>query len=117
MTKILNRSTNTIFEVDENQTLEDIKSNCVRFFKVKHGKRETFSVYRGCVIVRHTVQYTGQPPKRETVVYTYGKFDNCTNPDFFCVSIGSQCESIAQAKKLINCLLDCRVYYYGFYKG
>lgn len=114
MTKVINKQTGTIYEIDESKTISDMEQACPRFFKNKHGKRETFTEYRGCLIVRHTIQYTHKPV-RETAVYIHCVLEK--NLDMFCVSVGSSCDSIAQAKRLINRLLNGGEYYYGFYKG
>ncbi len=112
ITKITNRNTDTVFEIDESKTLSDMEKACPRFFKNRHGKRETFSEHRGCLIARHTVQYTRCKPKRETVVYIFCELEG--SMDLFCVSIGSpDLNSVRQAKRFIDRLLDGGVYYYG----
>lgn len=100
----------SFIEVDEGTTESKIRRNCPGFFKTPHGKRETFSMYRGALIVRHTVQYTGCNPKRETVVYLYTD-DMEGRPDTFCVSVGSKCNNLRDAKKLVD-----RIYETGRYK-
>lgn len=114
MTRVQNRDAGTVYEVDESKTIHDMEQACPRFFRNKHGKRETFSEYRGCLIVRHTVQYT-HAKVRETVVYVHCNVEGSL--DMFCVSVGSKCGSIRQAKRLIDRLLDGGVYHYGFYQG
>lgn len=114
MTQVRNENTGSVYDIDESKCVHDMERACPRFFKTKHGKRETFSDYRGCLIVRHTVQYTGSRPQRETVVYAFCELEG--RMDLFCVSIGSRCNSIAQAKRLIDDLLDNGVYSYGFHQ-
>ena len=63
---IENKKTNTIYHVDDHLSLSDIQSAEPRFFSVKFGKRETFDVYRGFLIVRHTINND-----RKTVVYIF----------------------------------------------
>lgn len=114
MAQVQNRDTGSIYEIDESKCVHDMERACPRFFKIKHGKRETYSEHRGCLIVRHTVQYTASRPRRETVVYVHCNLEG--RMDMFCVSIGSKCGSIAQAKRLIDHLLDDGVYFYGFHQ-
>ena len=107
MTKVQHRDTGSVWLVDENASLHDIENNCPLFFKTKHGKRETYSVYRGCLIVRATRQYTGTKPYRDTTVYLYGSCQSEGDGiDVICVSAGSRCTSTYYAKKLIDHMLD-----------
>ena len=109
---IKNDQGEVIGEVDENSTVPEIKENCPMFFRTKHGKREIYDTYRGQLIVRNTVQFTNQKPERHTAVYLYfisGEMEKNT----FCVSSGSDVNSIHQAKRLIDKILDEGVYFYG----
>jgi len=86
-------------EHDDGITESEIRNAIPNFFKTKFGKRETFTFYRGFVICRHTVQFTGEKPKRRTVVYVYV-------PEFkdtLCVT--SELGSIRQAKAYIDVIL------------
>ncbi len=56
--------------IDEDTSLSDIEP---AFFRTPHGKRETYNMYRGFLIVRSTVQFDGAPPTRKTVVYLFTK--------------------------------------------
>ena len=102
-----------IGEVNENTYLIDIQKACPTFFKpFGKSKRETFQVYRGQLITRHTTQFTGCKPVRLTVVYLYFVSGELVN-DTLCISAGSKCNDLRQAKKLIDDVLDGGVYYYG----
>ncbi len=93
----------TTIIVDENNHLHDMEQSCPRFFKTSHGKRETFTPYRGCMIVRNTVKFTGCKPERKTVVYLYtGDLEG--SPDFFCCP-EANVKSIDQAKRYIDRVL------------
>lgn len=113
-TKVVSSQTGTVFEIDESCSLADMERSCPLFFKNRHGKRETYGVHRGCLIVRYTVQFTGCKPHRNTVVYIHCRLEG--RMDMFCVSVGSDCYNIQQAKRLINRLLDGGTYSYGFFK-
>lgn len=110
MTPIKNRDTDSVYEINEQTSFCDIEQACPLFFKTKHGKRETYSVYRGFLIVRNTVQFTGCCPERQTVVYAFCTLEK--RPDLFCIC-ANHLSSIRHAKKLIDKLLETREYYYG----
>lgn len=92
------RGTGSIYVVDEMTSLTDLQNNMPKFFNVSFGKRETFEVYRGFLIVRHTVKFHHSPPERHTVVYIYGVDRN----DTLCVARSGIVHSAKQAKKLID---------------
>jgi hypothetical protein len=79
------------------------------FFRTKFGARETYTVHRGCLIVRNTVTFTGQLPTRRTAVYLVT--DSLEgHPDTFCVQPGSEHLTVRQAKKFLDQILDRGVY-------
>lgn len=112
MIQVKNKDTKSVYEINEEATLQDMENNCPRFFKNKHEKRETYTTHRGCLIVRNTVNYSSGPI-RETAVYVYCKLEN--KPDLFRISAGSPVNSIDQAKRLINHMLKTEIYHYGFH--
>lgn len=107
---VINRDTSSNYEIDEQASLLDMERACPRFFKTKHGNRETHSVYRGCLIVRNTVNFTAGP-KRTTTVYLFTVLDGTKH--LFCSSAGSDINSIRQARRHIDKILDGGIYYYG----
>jgi hypothetical protein len=104
--------TTCTIEINENTSLSDMERNCPLFFKTKHGKRETYTIHRGQLIVRNTVQFTGGRPERKTAVYMYTP-DLEGSPDLFCVSSGSNLKSIDGAKGLIDRIIEGKKYEYG----
>lgn len=105
-------STDNVWTVDETACLVDVERAEPKFFKFPHGKRETYSMYRGFLIVRHTVQLTGRRPERRTVVYLFGK-DETGHPATLCVSAGWSPGSIRAAERLIDAILQRGTYTYG----
>jgi hypothetical protein len=98
--------------VDESTELSTIERNVPLFFKTPHGKRETYDVYRGFLIVRNTVQFTGGKPERRTVVYAYTD-DLEGSPNTFCVSTGGNLTGKPHAKRLIDKILAEGQYTFG----
>lgn len=97
----------TTYVVDENAQLSDMQNHCPTFFKTKFGKQETYSTYRGCLIVRYTIQFTNEQPKRHTVPYLYGYSMEDEHHDTFC--LGTSCPDIQSAKQLIDDVLESGV--------
>lgn len=98
MTTVTLESINAKYEVDENACLVDIERAEPLFFKTPHGKRETFTVYRGFLIVRNTVRITNKPERR-TVVYIFGKSSTSGELQTLCVFHPN---GIPQAKRMID---------------
>lgn len=94
--------TGDVFKVSEGTSLSQMQNKMPMFFKTPHGKRETYSVYRGQLIVRKTVQFTHSPPERKTVVYIVYIDDN---GDLDTFHIGESA-NVRQAKKLIDKVLE-----------
>lgn len=106
LTTIKNREGRVIGEVDEDKSLSEIKSYCGGFFNKPFGKRETYAVYRGQLICRHTVNIQcggAVKPERHTVIYLYlvsGEMNNDT------LWVHSGRETNKQAQKIIDKILD-----------
>jgi hypothetical protein len=100
------------YVIDEATSLAAIERGEPLFFKTTHGKRETYETYRGFLIVRNTVQFTGCKPERRTVVYLYTD-DLEGRPGTLCVSAGSKVGSTAQARRLIDRIIETGKYSYG----
>jgi len=93
------RYSNTSLAHDDSVSECTIRSNCPNFFNCKHGKRETYTFYRGCIIVRNTVQFTGCPPERKTTVYLY--FPESPDTLHLCWS-----KDVRDAKRTIDRVLE-----------
>lgn len=103
--------TGSLWEIDEHLSLTDIEQGCPMFFRCPHGRRETYTVYRGQLIVRNTVQFTGCRPQRKTTVYLVtthevhrGNWRRTPNFETFC--LGSDYSTIYQAQRAIDRVLD-----------
>ena len=97
----------SIYMVDEANSLVDFERAEPLFFSVKFGKREMFTIYRGCLICRHTVQFTGERPTRRTVAYLWGRIGGKLAS--FCIAPGGELKSVAQAQRLIDRVLESGV--------
>ena len=109
---IKNQEGNVIGHVDEHTGITTMR--CPNFFRSAVGRRETFTVYRGQIIVRTTVQFSSGSQRR-TCVYLYfvdGELKNNT----LCVSTGNNLKTIASAKRMIDRVLDNGIYHYGMDK-
>jgi hypothetical protein len=96
------------FAVDTEASELDIRAACPVFFANPHGRRETYIVYRGCVIVRHTVTFTGCKPERLTVAYLFGRWPEDKTSDMFIAGpdYPERLTSIAHAKRHLDAILD-----------
>jgi hypothetical protein len=103
---ITNEKLEILGEVNEKSSLYDMEKGCPLFFKTKFGKRETYSVYRGQLIVRYSVQFTNGTQRLTSVYLFFGD-------DLNCISSGSDINTEGQAKKLIDRVLDGGIYRYG----
>ena len=98
--------TGVLGTIEETTHLDTMRSNCSTFFKVPHGKRETFTVYRGQLIVRNTCSFRGKPIRTITVyLYTIEH-----GGDLFCISANDKLKTIAETRHLIDKVLDCGTY-------
>lgn len=95
--------------VDDTANSHQMRAYCPTFFgPFGHSKRETFTPYRGQMIVRHTVTFT-HGKERKTVVYLYlpnGFSDTQGHADFYCLTPPAHCDSVAQAKRIIDKVLE-----------
>ncbi len=89
---------------DDTVSETTIRANVPNFFRAKHGKRETFTVYHGCIIARMTVQFTGRQPERRTVVYIYTN-DLEGSPNTLHIS---GAKNVRHAKRLIDAVLEAQ---------
>ena len=101
--KIKSQSTDCQFEVETRTRLDQFEQACPIFFRNSHGKRETFDMYQGFLIVRHTVTFTGGRPERLTAIYiVYQAIKNgALKLDANCIRTSSNL-SVRQAKRLID---------------
>ena len=120
--KAVSIGTNSTLYVDPFASLCDMKRLCPLFFSFPHGKRETFTVYRGCLIVRHTVKFTGVPAKRLTAPYLFGQYDDTLDHSFSLVSSLHTFPNMGAAQRVIDEVLErksvrqalpCFPQYYG----
>jgi len=99
-------------EINEDARLEDIRRHVPNFFAKPFGRRERYIMHRGCLIVRYSITYSDEVPRRETVAYLFTmNLGGC--PDTFCVSAGSDIRSIQAARKLLDMIIDGGSYHYG----
>jgi hypothetical protein len=100
---------------DENASFSDMERVCHGFFKTTHGKRESYSVHRGFLIVRATTEIC-RVPTRMTSVFMFlpEGHEDSGRPDLFCVSGCVTLRSISQAKRYIDDLLAHGDYSYGW---
>ena len=102
----VNIGANSTFYVDPTASLDDMQQKCPLFFRTAHGKRETYTPYRGCLIVRNTVTFTGCKPVRKTAIYLFGQHCDTFNHDFSTVCFCYTFPSVAVAKRVIDEVLD-----------
>jgi hypothetical protein len=81
--------------IDTDTDMDTIRRACPVFFKHPHGKRETFTVYRGFLIVRNTNTFGGET-MRCTTLYAY----DVDRKDTRCIL--SNVKSMAVAKRMIR---------------
>ena len=101
------KATGNVYEVNEWTSIVDMERAEPLFFKTPHGKRETFTIHRGQLIVRNTVTFTGCKPQRMTTVYL---FLHDTDADSWSTLHAGSASSIYQAKKLIDRILDSGIH-------
>lgn len=105
-------------QTNEKAFLYEMQQACPRFFKNPNGKRETHTVYRGCLIVRYTVRFS-HGSERKTAAYLFlpNGHEDGGRPDLFCVSVCTDLRSIAGAKRYIDRLLEHGEYEYGWQRA
>jgi len=119
--RIKNVDTGNVFWVCSDTSLVDFQRAEPNFFAHPFGKRETYTMYRGAMIVRFTaLMHTGfgvrTAPTRLTAIYLLvvrGQDKTARYPYSFCISAGADVRSINRAKRLIDKVLDDEVYAYG----
>ena len=102
---------------NEQASFSDIERACSKFFTNPLGKRESYSVHRGFLIVRGTDVHCSNAPVRRTSVFLFlpeGYGDESARPDLFCVSACASLNNISQAKRYIDALLAHGDYSYGW---
>ena len=110
MTHTIKLSTTEVV-IDESTTLSKIKENVPEFFETKFGKRETYTMYRGFLIVRYMAEFS-HGSEQKTVIYLYT--DSLEGyPDTFCIMPAKDPKSIPQAKKIIDAVISTGQYSYG----
>ena len=92
--------------LDEDASLANMQDAEPKFFARPHGKRETFDVYRGQLIVRNTVQFGNAKPERRTVVYLFVEDKSINKKYTLCCSSGNAVYSIRDAEKLIDRIIS-----------
>ena len=118
---VKHRDTGSINIVDDQSSLDQMQTQEPKFFETPHGKRETYSVYRGCLIVRNTPRFTMdryRKPVRQTAVYLFYPVEALKegDPDNYAGLTnlaGSTVTTVTQAKRLIDRVLDNGLHYYG----
>ena len=105
--KITIKATGNVYEVNEWTSLTDMERAEPLFFKTPHGKRETYTIHRGQLIVRNTVQFTGCKPQRMTTVYLFLRDPDTDN---WSTLHAGGASTLYQAKKLIDRILDSGIH-------
>jgi hypothetical protein len=99
-------STGRSVPVDRDATLQDVKRAEPGFFATKHGKRETYAMYRGFLIVRGTRTYSDNKPRRETSVYLFSRDLEGGRPGTLCVDVGVTHKDAAAARRHVDRILE-----------
>lgn len=103
LTKIKRHQFDDIIQTDESMRLFQLENDHGLFFATPYGKREVIDCYRGQLIVRNTVKFTGMKPQRKTTVYIHVIREDGTK-DLMCE--GSDFSNKRQAEKFIDEVLD-----------
>ena len=70
-------------------------------------------MHRGQLIIRCTVKFSEWQNPNEKPSPTCFSVSGEMKDDTFCVSAGSECNNIRQARKFIDKILDGGIYHYG----
>lgn len=101
MITIKRPSRETSINVYDDKHLDDMQQFEPKFFSAKFGRRETFSVHRGQLIVRHTVRFSNGCSSRKTVLYFVVANPDCDNKPYL-LCMGSDFSSARQAQRFID---------------
>jgi hypothetical protein len=112
MITLKHKGTGNVWQIDEAATESDMRRTETHFFKKAHGKRETYDEYRGFLIVRSTVTFTGAKPQRMTAIYFYGKGEGMTKPALMNVHPKYMPNSVKAAQRMIDKLIELGEYEY-----
>lgn len=93
--------------MDEAATLEEVQEKQPLFFSATFGEDETFDMYRGFLIVQHTVEICDEAVRR-TVVYIFDK-----NAGTLCISSGSRVVDRGDAEDLVDRVISGGEFWYG----
>lgn len=104
-----------VFQHDHDETLTqmDLRNSAAEphFFSSKLGKRETYTSYRGFLIVRNTVKFS-HGSERRTVLYMLHRNEKglvCSS----CITPSGPLANINQAKRLADLIIETGRYWYG----
>ena len=99
---------NASFAVDTDASELDIRAVIPATFAHPRGHNERYVFYRGCLIVRHTVTFTGCKPERLTIAYLFGRWPKEKTSDLFIAGpdFPEHLTSIAHAKRHLDAILD-----------
>jgi hypothetical protein len=98
-------------DIDEAADIDDVRRAVPNFF-TGNRRRESFTMHRGAVISRCTVQFTGRQPERHTSVYLFTR-NMEGGADTMCVSGGQHLASVRQAKRLVDHIITTGRYEFG----
>lgn len=116
--KVNYTSTGSVNTVDDQACLVDMEREEPKFFQNTHGKRETYTVHRGCLIVRNTPRHslTGRPTRMTAIYLFYPKEHVGSDKNSYSGLsnlAGFSPSSVASAKRLIDQVLESGKYSYG----
>lgn len=96
------------FTVDTDASELDIRAAIPAVFAHPRGHNERYVFYRGCLIVRHTMTFTGCKPERLTVIYLFGRWPREKSSDLFHCALDHFLHKpdVKAAKKYLDRVLD-----------
>lgn len=100
----INSPTDKLF-VDDTSTIDDMKRDCPRFFEHHHGSNYNYTVHRGCLISRYTLNL--RKPERRTAIYLFTTVEGKRR--MVHIPTSGRVESVDQGKRLIDRVLDTGV--------
>lgn len=103
--------------VDEGATLLDMQHAEARFFAKTHGSRETYTVHRGCLVVRYTTGSMAGGQVRRTATYIFGRSSESGDRILWNIDAGLEwVHDIRTGKRAIDTVLDQGWYTYGLHE-